>query len=506
MKWAAEREREARGSPHRFSRPLCSSAPSVTLCGIRFLDSFREDGTAGEGSNSSGCGVSIGGMPKKHVGLALSLAVVAVAVVALGFAGRTRVRERAKFPEVPVVTRLPIRGPLVRPDLTVMVTLQASEKRAEPVWMTVDSGATGVTMPEGTYAMLGLDIVRGLTIRTEDPSGRVLHREAGLVPTVKLGALQVEEVITALGGEANVLGQSLLAHAPWEIDWDRGMLTMGTTPWSADAETVVVPLRSEADGEVVTLNVDGAPVDMILDTGAFTSTLPITVGKRAGLPGRNIPPTVLRATAGEVVVRHLYEGKARLGPLEVGSVTLAGVQSGGKRANLGLLGLDVLSRFQMQVVPGSRLALRPRGDVRKTLKERIARWSFIPSTCAHVGCVKAELSPHGDDARITVTLEADLGQPVEVLFGCEGAADDTHVPTGSSFAFADVPAVARHVRVHVPAKRRGEQTVIRSGAAWFDQGGCRALEALDVSPTRASVTAISIQNEPSRDLEAMFWP
>lgn len=444
--------------------------------------------------------------PKKAL---VAAVVVAVAVAGLGFATRPRVRDRARFPAAPVTVRLPIRGPLVRPDLTVMATLRATPKRAQQVWMTVDSGATGVTLPEGVYGGLALEVLRGVTIRTEDPSGRVLHREAGMVPSLKLGDLLVEDVVTALGGEGNVLGQSLLAHAPWEIDWDRGVLTLGATPWSPDAETVVVPLRSEADGEVVTMHLDGVPVDMLLDTGAFASMLPIAVAKRAGLRDRGIPPTVMHAVAGEVVVRRVVPGKARLGALEVGAVTLAEVAGGGRRAHLGLLGLDVLSRFQVQIVPGSRLALRPRGDVRKATRERIARWAFLPSTCEHVGCVRAELSPKGDDAHVTVTLEADLGQPVEVLFGCKGALSDTFVPTGASFAFDAAPSVARHVRVYLPGRQRGEQIVLSRGAGWFEQGGCRELEALDVSPVRAvepTANPANPSNEPAAEVSAMFWP
>jgi len=445
----------------------------------------------------------------QHIRVALAAVVVSSAVVALGFAGRSRVHERAKFPDTPAVARLPIRGPLVRPDLTVMATLRATPKRAGSVWMTVDSGATGVTMPDTTYGTLGLDILRGVTIRTEDPSGRVLRREAGLVPTVQLGELVVEDVVTALGGEANVLGQSILAHSVWEIDWDRGMLTLGGTPWPPGGDTVVVPLRAEADGEVVSFQVGGVPLDMLLDTGAFASTVPTNVAARVSLGGRAVPPTVLHSVAGEVVVRRVFSGSARLGPLSVGTVDLAGVSTGGRRANLGLLGLDVLSRFQVQVVPGSRLALRPRGDVRKTTKERIARWPFIPSTCPHTGCVHAELTPHGEDARITVTLEADLGQPLDVLFGCAGATDDTFVPTGSSFAFGAPPPVARHVRVRVQGSRRGDQAVISRGAGWFEQGGCNSLEALDVSPTRPYDTpaaAAPSTTDKGSELQATFWP
>lgn len=421
---------------------------------------------------------------------------------------RRRYERRALFPASPPVTRLAIRAPLVRPDLTVMATVQVSPRRVSPVWMAVDSGATGVTMPEAAYFALGLEALRNVTVRQEDPSGRVIVRDAGLVPQLQLGDLVIDDVVTALGGGETILGQSVLAHGPWEIDWDRGLLTLNGAPWT-QADSVILPLRKEGDSEVVTLQLDGVPVDMVIDTGAFVSTLPERVGSAAGLAARRLSPTTLRSLTGEIVVRKLFSGEARLGSLALGRIELAAIHAGGRRASFGLLGLDVLSRFQLQILPGKQLALRPRGDVRKTTAERIARWAFVPTSCAHPGCVHATLAAKGDHALLSVTLDADVDQPIEVLLGCAGALGETSVTTQTSFAFGNAPNIARHVRVRLPGRTRGSvsELTIANGASWFGSSGgdCQTLEALDVSPVLPHAPKAS-EEEPAAELQATLWP
>lgn len=415
-----------------------------------------------------------------------------VALVAV-LGHRRRVVERARFPRQLPVTRLPIRAPLVRPDLTVMADLRASDRKSTSVWMTVDSGATGVTMEAAAYYALGLDALRGVTVRQEDPTGRVIHRDAGMVPQMVLGPLVIDDVVTALGGGATVLGQSILSHSTWEIDWDRGILTLNGAPWS---DAVVLPLRKEGDSEIVTITVDGAPIDMVLDTGAFVSTIPESMG--AGLASRRLPPTTLHSLTGELIVRRLFTGNVKLGSLDVGTMEFAAIHTGGRRASLGLLGLDVLSRYELQVVPGSRIALRPRVDVAPS--ERIGRWAFLPKSCEHVGCVQASIAADGDHAKLTVTLDADLAEPIEVLFGC-----DHGVITRASYAFGRPPAIARHVRVRLPRGSRGSSTTMTNGASWFEHG-CAQLEALDVSPIVATSFTASEPEPTGSELQAMFWP
>ncbi len=501
----------ARSSSYSSSNPMRSR-----IVPRRILRS--RDGTAEGAGNSASDGVSAPDVNPKHAWMTGGLVVLLV-VAAFVLGSRDRYQQRVVFPPNASVTRLAIRAPLVRPDLSVMATLRTS-KRVTPVWMTVDSGATGITLPSDTYYALGIDALRGVTVRMEDPSGRVLVRDAGLVPQMTLGELQLEDVVTAIGGTP-VLGQSVLAHAPWEIDWDRGVLTLGSTPWPAGGDTVIVPTRRAptggGDAEVVTIHVGSAPIDMVIDTGAFASLIPESVGASAGLSWRSVPPTVLRSLGGELIVRRVFSGDVRVGSFGFGKHELAAVKTGGRRASLGLLGLDILSHWQVQIVPGSHLALRPRGDVRAFTAERIARWSFLPTSCEHRACVHATLAPMGSDARLTATLDADLDQPIEVLLGCAGDRTDSFVPTGSSFAFGPAPDVARHVRLRIPGRARGttSQTTIPNGAAWFHGAGaeCAVLEALDVSPVSA-IPVISPATGPvapdprnnEEELQASFWP
>jgi len=441
--------------------------------------------------------------------VALSVAVVC----GVRFCGSPRYQQRrAVFPDSVPRATLAIREPLVRPELTVMATLRDSGGRSKPLWMSVDSGATGVTLPEKTYGALGLDPLSGVSIRTVDPSGRVLIRAAGLVPTMLLGALEVSDVVAALGDSGSVLGQSVLAHSPWEIDWDRGVLTLGATPWSEGTDTIVLPLHHEGDGEVVTITIDGKPIDMVLDTGAFASTIPKGVGTSAGLTTTRMRPTLFKSMAGELVVRDLFSGEVRLGPLSVGRVDFAALSSGGRRAAFGLLGLDVLSRYRVQVIPGTQLALRPREGMRRTAAARIARWGFLPLSCAHPGCVHAQIEKDGTRASLRVSFEADVTRPIDVLLGCEDDRGDDEVRTESRLAFAHAPIEPKHVRVHLERGTRGtvSTTKIAYGAAWFQAGGgeCRKLVALDVSPTTLELEDASAQGttDASDELHARLWP
>jgi len=408
--------------------------------------------------------------------------VVALIVAVVALLGmRRRYEHRAVFPTSPPVARLAMRSPLVRPDLSVAANVRASKNRVAPIWMTVDSGATGVTLTNTTFAPLGLDMLTGVKVRSEDPLGRTLVREAGLLPELALGDLVVEDVGAAIGGEATVLGQSVLAYGTWEIDWDRGLLTLGASPWPEGGDTTFVPLRTDGDAEIVSLTMDGTPLDMIVDTGARLSTIPESVGTRSGLAMQRGRPTTLNALGGgELVVHRLFSGEARLGSRDLGNVVLAALATGGRRAGYGLLGLDVLSRFHLQIVPGSHLALRPRGDERKTAAERVARWSFVPRTCEHLGCVRVERAPR----QLVMTLEADLAQTVELWLACT----DDHV--------------AGHVRVGVARGPLGA-TSKTSLPAEFE---CPSLQVVDVAPIPPPGLAVSpMEPQPDVQLQAGIW-
>src|SRR5687768_14556322 len=101
----------------------------------RRRNSRSADGTSASAGTESGDAMSAPHVNPKHASLVGGLVVFAV-VTAFVLGQRDRYQNRVVFPKDAGVTRLPIRAPLVRPDLSVMATLR-TPKRSRPVWMTV---------------------------------------------------------------------------------------------------------------------------------------------------------------------------------------------------------------------------------------------------------------------------------------------------------------------------------------------------------------------------------
>jgi hypothetical protein len=157
-----------------------------------------------------------------------------------------------------------------------------------------------------------------------------------------------------------------------------------------------------------------------------------------------------------------------------------------------MLGLDVLSRYDIQVVPGERLALRPRGDPWETAPARIARWPWTRA-CRTLGCVRAHVEPAGDEPKVVFSFEVDVPHPVVVALGCRQAD-----PVGAHvLSFSERVSSGRasgpwyHIAVRVPsaAKDQVGEAVVFGGSGWLARTGCRDLSVLDVVP--------SSQDEPS---------
>ena len=150
-----------------------------------------------------------------------------------------------------------------------------------------------------------------------------------------------------------------------------------------------------------------------------------------------------------------------------------------------MLGLDVLSRYWIQVVPGERLALRPRGDTWQSAPERIARWPWTRA-CPSVGCLRARVEPAGNDARLVFSFEVDLPHPVTLVLGCREAD-----PVGSRlltvwerFTSGRNSAPANHIylRVASAVKDRTVETIMVGQSRWSTYTGCHELSVLDVVP------------------------
>jgi hypothetical protein len=387
------------------------------------------------------------------------------------------------FPAGSAATVLPLRDPIIGPEPSVLVTLPG---RHGPwsAWMYVDSGVPveGALLHPASVDRIEPHYADRFVLPVLLSQRPVQFGREGLLSSLTLGDLVVRDVpvvVTRVDDPAfrsGILGQGILGHAPWEIDWDRGTLTLGATPWPEAPDTIVVPLRRSWGRDVVTLRIDGHPVEMFLDTGADISVIPADTARDAGLSVHEMAP---RSSPGGKVT----SGDAALGPLRLGRIDFRSVPH--EWSGYGLLGLDVLSRYRIQVVPGERLALRPRGDTWQSAPERIARWPWTRA-CPSVGCLRARVEPVGNDARLVFSFEVDLPHPVTLLLGCREAD-----PVGSRFLTLwerltsgrnSGPTDHIHLRVGSAVKDQALEAMVSNGNQWQSRTGCHEISVLDVVP------------------------
>jgi gag-polyprotein putative aspartyl protease len=392
-----------------------------------------------------------------------------------------------RFPTGVPATVLPIADPLFDPSPFVLVTLPGGEGPWS-TWMYVDSGVVdSAIVPSASVARLGPHYGDWGVTWTRFSTGPRQVARAGLLSSLALGDLVVRDVpvrVTRLDSpmfpprcRSGLLGQGILGHAPWEIDWDRGTLTLGATPWPEAPDVIVVPLRRRWGGQdIVTVQVDGHPVEMILDTGTDVSVIPADIAREAGL-SVHAAHSWNRATGKET------SGDVVLGPLRLGRIEFMSFPE--DRFGYGLLGLDVLSRYRIQVVPGERLALRPRGDSWESARERIARWPWTRA-CPSLGCLRARAEPAGDDARLVFSFEVDVPRPVALLLGCrEADPAGAHLPTRAErLTSGRARALPHHIflRVASAVKDQTFETTVVAGNDWLSRTQCREVSVLDVMP------------------------
>lgn len=134
-------------------------------------------------------------------------------------------------------------------------------------------------------------------------------------------------------------------------------MTLGAPPWTEGGDVTALALLPDTQHHVdrVEVEINGQPTKLLLDTGASLSALPAPVAAALGLPERTFKGS-LNSAAGSSVIDSVVEGRLRIGSIDLGPIAFARLPSGGKQA---LLGLDILSRFDFQVIPGQRLRISP---------------------------------------------------------------------------------------------------------------------------------------------------
>jgi predicted aspartyl protease len=419
------------------------------------------------------------------------------------------------FPPASGPTVLAIRDPLEGRELSVPAQVTGKDARQAPLWMLVDSGASEVFLPAELARLVGLhEVEHGRSIGFGRAASAAMT--VALLPELTLGDLRIRQLMVGTNPHdattiRGAVGQSVLRHAPWEISWDRGTVTLDARPWPSEPGVSAMPLeRSERfPTDEILVRINGQPVKMLLDTGASTSTLPEDVATSLGLPAESFPPLpAIVGVGGAVRVEHLYTGSLAIGGTEIADQTFFGVPA----HQPAVIGLDVLSRFNLLIIPGQRLLLTARGDLRTTAAARVGRWAWIPKSCASPGCLQARIDREG----LQLVAEAQLPFTVEVLLGCAApeaaspfpAPDSGQVirrlrkaldrkagllprPAAPAPLPAPSPALAarpphHHLAVRMFGVGPGPRTVVapRVAERWFSgEGlGCGDLEVLDVVP------------------------
>jgi len=401
------------------------------------------------------------------------------------------------LPEKPSSAVLPIRDPILRPDLAVEAVVHGPGGKTAAIWLLLDSGATIGSLPTAVAADLRLIEERPATMIAVNGAARTSLVVAPRLDLGELGVSRVAFLLNTLGGPANelgVAGQSVLARMPWEIDWDRGLVTLGATatPWADSGEVTSVPLEPFAGGvEMVTAHINGRPLRMMLDTGALVSAIPESAADEMGLEAETVPPHTFGGATGPFRADRVY-----VADIELGSAKLRGQRfMTSVSQNLAVLGRDILGQFNVAIVPGHRLSLWRRGDLRATAEARVRRWRWMPA-CPSVGCARARIEPAGTGGRLELDIEAPLPGPIEILFGCADrpAGTEEIVTSGQRALDPDPhglgPPTFNHIIVGLRAPTLGKTYTALADAARFRASPmappCSELTVLDVAPASQS--------------------
>jgi predicted aspartyl protease len=403
-----------------------------------------------------------------------------------------RAHPSAIFPAKVSPTVLPIRDPILRPDLAVEAVVHGQDGTRATVWMLLDSGASIGSLPAAPVADLRLVEERHAFMIAING---ITRTSVVVVPRLELGTLVVSSVaflVNTLAGpaaELGLIGQSVLSRMPWEISWDRGVVTLGAPPWPDGPDVSSVPLEPFANGvEMATVRLNGHPLKMMLDTGAVVSAIPESAAGELGLEAEELAGHTFGGASGTFRADRVYAADIELGTAKLEEQRFMPSIS----RNLAVLGRDILGQFNVAIVPGHRLLLRPRGDLRLTTEARVRRWPWMPA-CRSPGCVQARIEPGEAGGRLEVDIEAPVPGPIEILFGCaeRPAGAEVIVPSGQRAIDPNAAgfgqATFRHLLVGLKSPSPGQASLELADSGRFRvsaAGPCRELAVLDVAPAR----------------------
>ena len=270
---------------------------------------------------------------------------------------------------------LPIEAPLLSMELLARVIVNG-----RGVVATLDTGAQGTTMSLPVARQLGVvsdETPHGMPVNAIDSHGDIVRGEKLVVDDLTLGNRTWRNVDVTVIGDAPglfLVGADLLQDVDVFVAADQGLVGIfeaGAAPrHPGEIEIALTPGDRQL---TVTGSADGrkrARFPLLVDTGAWNTSVPATAGINAGLPADLNYSATTVGIAGEQEAR----GRFVLQPLLLGehevSVgrVLAVSSTIGRGDGLGLLGNDVFFRFHTIVsFRDASLRLRPllpRGNVR----------------------------------------------------------------------------------------------------------------------------------------------
>lgn len=301
---------------------------------------------------------------------------------------------------------LPLETSLLSLDLVVKVVVNG--RRVSAI---LDTGAMATTMSTRLATRLGVltsSTPRGTPVRAVDAHGDVIIGERIVVDGIELGARRFDGLmVTVLDRptEMFLIGADILADLDLYIAADEGLVGLfppGLAPHHPDE--LVVPVAVE-DGQLIAkataVGRGGVPVDfdLLIDSGAWNTSVPAFVGINAGVRADLDYVSTTIGVAGEQEARGRFVlDPLRLGPgrVSVGRV-LALAATMDRGSGLGLLGNDVLMRFHSVIsFRDGTLRLRP----------------FAPRPSERlVGPGGARCGPDGKSPCVAVTLTTTTAVP-----------------------------------------------------------------------------------------------
>lgn len=132
----------------------------------------------------------------------------------------------------------------------------------------------------------------------------------------------------------------------------------GTSPASVEGNETVISQR--ADGHFwVEAQLNGTPVEFLIDTGATYTGVSAATAARAGLvPDQGDEGMVLDTANGPIVARKATAGSVRFGGIDAQGLTVA--IAPGTESEVNVIGMNLLSQLQSWRVEGGKLILVPK--------------------------------------------------------------------------------------------------------------------------------------------------